>query len=675
MAQFKDIKTAIQQQFTQMAEGRELFRVDLTRDFMWVLYLASFPPGTNPIYKERTEHDCFCCRQFIKDMGNVVSIVEDQMVSIWDVDVPEPYQTVADAMAKEVKDRFITDVFRYREAYVGTDFNRTMENMSSEGIDVITYHHFYLEIPLRFVSKDFESALNSYRTSKEVFKRGLEEITLESVDIVFELIAQNSLYRGEEHRAVVELFRKHKRNFDILSGLEVKDIYCWKQSVALGVAARIRNTVIGTLLTDLSDGVELTRAVKSFEDKVAPGNYKRPTALITKGMIKKAQEKVEKLGLTASLTRRHAVTKDITINNVLFADREAKKQMNAFDELATTTPEKGKFDKVETVGIKDFLSDILPNVDKVELFLDNKHTGNLMSLIAPVNSDSKHLFKWDNNFSWAYNGEVTDSIKERVKSAGGNVNGILRFSLQWNEENKDQKIDFDAHCIEPDGNKIYYPSAGRPHASSGVLDVDNIYPGNKIAVENITHTNKAKIEEGVYTYLIHNYSRSKSTAGFTAEFEYDGVIHTFQYPKALFGDQKVSVLKVNYSKTEDIRIIESLPSTQVSKTVWSMLTQTFRKVSMIMASPNHWDDRVQGNKHWFFILDGCKNDTLARGFFNEYISETLREHRKVFEVLGSRMRVPESDEQLSGLGFSSTQRNNVLCRVSGSFNRVVKIMF
>jgi hypothetical protein len=32
-------------------------------------------------------------------------------------------------------------------------------------------------------------------------------------------------------------------------------------------------------------------------------------------------------------------------------------------------------------------------------------------------------------------------------------------------------------------------------------------------------------------------------------------------------------------------------------------------------------------------------------------------------------------QQLSGLGFSSTQRNSVLCRVSGSFSRVIKIVF
>ena len=82
-----------------------------------------------------------------------------------------------------------------------------------------------------------------------------------------------------------------------------------------------------------------------------------------------------------------------------------------------------------------------------------------------------------------------------------------------------------------------------------------------------------------------------------------------------------------------------------------------------------------GNKHWFFILDGCLNPDAARGFYNEFLDEKLTEHRKVFEVLGSKMKVAESTEQLSGLGFSSTQKNSVLCKVTGSFTRTIKINF
>jgi hypothetical protein len=83
----------------------------------------------------------------------------------------------------------------------------------------------------------------------------------------------------------------------------------------------------------------------------------------------------------------------------------------------------------------------------------------------------------------------------------------------------------------------------------------------------------------------------------------------------------------------------------------------------------------KGNKHYFFILDGCKQPGTVRGFYNEFLTDKLRDHRKVFEVLGNKMRVEESDEQLTGLGFSSTVRASIHCRVSGSFNRNLKINF
>jgi hypothetical protein len=74
-----------------------------------------------------------------------------------------------------------------------------------------------------------------------------------------------------------------------------------------------------------------------------------------------------------------------------------------------------------------------------------------------------------------------------------------------------------------------------------------------------------------------------------------------------------------------------------------------------MLSPNFWDSRDIGNKHYMFMLDGCKNDGSARGFYNEFLSAELETHRKTMEIVGARMRTDETDDQLSGLGFSSTQ--------------------
>ena len=95
----------------------------------------------------------------------------------------------------------------------------------------------------------------------------------------------------------------------------------------------------------------------------------------------------------------------------------------------------------------------------------------------------------------------------------------------------------------------------------------------------------------------------------------------------------------------------------------------------MMMSPNFWDGHGVGNKHYFFMLDGCLNDGKARGFFNEFLKPDLDAHRKVIEMVGNKMTAVESDRQLSGLGFSSTQRSSLLCRVKGSFTRTINILF
>jgi hypothetical protein len=113
----------------------------------------------------------------------------------------------------------------------------------------------------------------------------------------------------------------------------------------------------------------------------------------------------------------------------------------------------------------------------------------------------------------------------------------------------------------------------------------------------------------------------------------------------------------------------------MQKEAWNIQTNTFQKVGAIMLSPNYWDEQAAGNKHWFFMLEGCRNEGQARGFFNEFLINDLTPHRKVLEMVGAKVQTEQAQHQLSGVGFSSTQSNRVLCRVKGSFNRLINIIF
>lgn len=665
---FLDFKLAVQEQFGRMT-GHTLFRMGAEKDALWETYLTSFPEGTNPIFRERTEHDCQCCKQFIRAVGNVVAVIDGRLVSLWDIDLGGHYQVVADAMAALVRSQPIENIFLHTEPHAGTDESY----QETEGGEVLTWSHFFVELPPGNVcaGKDIGTKLGEARSTFEVFHRSLTEITPEAVATVQELIAQNSLYRGEEHKRTVDTFAAQQSNFDILTDT-AKELYVWTGVHMPNSVTRIRNTSIGTLLVDLSDGMDLEKAVRKFEAMVAPANYKRPTSLITKAMIEKARAKVDELGFGPALGRRYAVPEDVSINNVLFADRDTRPVMkDVFDELAGSVPAAlPNLANVDAVTIEDFLADILPNISSLELMLENRVAGNLVSLIAPVHPDAKSMLKWANNFSWAYAGEVADSIKARVKSAGGNVEGDLRCSLAW--FNFD---DLDLHMVEPNRFHIFFGDK-HSHDTGGNLDVDMNAGGRHVrnAVENICYPDRGRMPEGTYRLFVNQYTRRESVdVGFEVEVEFDGVVHTFGYEKGLTQGENVPVATINYTRAGGFKIIESLPSSITSKEVWGLPTQQFHRVSMMMLSPNHWDGHAAGNRHFFFILEGCRQEGQARGFFNEFLTDDLREHRKVFEVLGSKMKTEDSDNQLSGLGFSSTQRNHVLCRIDSG--RTLKLTF
>lgn len=323
-------------------------------------------------------------------------------------------------------------------------------------------------------------------------------------------------------------------------------------------------------------------------------------------------------------------------------------------------------------NIDDFIANVIPTATNIEVLMESRLSNNLVTLTAPVNKDAKNLFKWPNNFAWTYNGGVADSIKEKVRAAGGQTEGFLRCSLAWSNYD-----DLDLHVVEPNNLEIYH--SNRIGRSGGKLDVDENagYGKTRKPVENIIWVNERKMLEGKYVVYVNNFHcRESVDTGFTLEIEHNGEVRQFVYDKPVKHKENVMVAEITYSKSKGIQIRELIPSTSHSSvSLWNIDTNKFHKVNVMMLSPNYWDEQGIGNKHYFFMLDDCKNPEPVRGFFNEYLNSELTPHRKVFEVLADKMKTPYQEHQLSGLGFSSTMRNSVIVKVDGTFSRTLKVNF
>jgi hypothetical protein len=696
----------LQEKFTEISKSGKLFRIKLTGDQIWNLYINSFSEENNPIFRDpsSTSKNCNHCKNFIRRYGNIVSIDENyNITTMFDVIVDEEFKKTVEILTKEIKKSVVKDIFleTYQELNslpyeicsksnsvfkLGVDKNPkryTKEEAEKFGVvkynEIKTFHHMHIFLNKEFVDmsgKSVESLMGEYRDAKNVFQRTMETISLDTLKLVKDLIIQGSLLDGTTHLWKIETILPLKEEYDSLPA-NTKDNWCWIKSYKLPLA-KFKNELIGVLCSELSEGEELNKACQSWNKRVDPVNYMKVIAPITQKQIKEAKKFVEENGYIESFDRRFATLNDIKVSEILHSNvgRGDIKTISMFDNIKTTSTrhKRNEFDGIETISIEKFMEDILPGCTSVEAFLKNSYEGNLVSLTTSKNKDSKQIFKWNNNYSWTFNGNLAgkSQIKEKVKSKGGKVDGVLRFSMMWADGNGDNS-DLDLHCEEPDQVEIYF---NRPvsRVTGGNLDIDIRNPFDKLAVENITFPSLSKMKEGTYKFFINQFE-ARSSKGFKAEIEFNGELYSYSYDKAVIGKIKIAEVTLKNSEFTINHTLPAIDGVGVTKEIYGLETNQFHKVNLICLSPNHWGENNVGNKHYLFMLENCKSPNAIRSFHNENLLPELAEHRRVLEILAATNMIESTENQLSGLGFNSTVEDELIVKLQGSFKRVLKIRF
>ena len=576
---------------------------------------------------------------------------------MWDnVNTNDEYRIVADVLSAIVRNKTIKSLFRASEKQYGAESTVELKDGVTK-----RWNHFHGQVANKHFTKDVGQVVGDYGTTIGVFKRGLDELKPDAFATVVDLIQSNNLYKGADFIGSITAFQKAQADYLKLDA-NGKNLYIWANGGSN--ITRFRNTAIGTLLVDLSEGVDIEAAVKSFEVKVAPTNYKRPNALITQKMVDDAMKTINELGLESALERRFATINDVSVNDILFVDNAVRGQMKGgianLLSSAVVAPVVTS-DKAQDISVDDFLANIVPKATSMSVQVKNAHQANFMSVTAPVHADVEKLFKWDNNFAYSYDGNVTDSIKERVKAAGGNVVGALRVSLAW--YNKD---DLDIHVVEPGGYEIFFGNRTRLSPKGGKLDVD-ANGGSGMMAEPVENIAWQHLHDGEYKVVVNNYNkRETNDAGFTLEVDVNGNTQQYscQTSPSSGNDNHALQFTLKGGIIVDVKTGAGVTGGSFSQDKWDVATEKFTKVDTLMFSPNYWGENKFGSKHVFFILEGCYNPLPTRGIYNEFLKSDLEKHRKVFEVLGQRTMCQPAANQLSGVGFTAARGDSVIVKIN-----------
>lgn len=692
----------INSQFAKMCETGKLFVSEVSGSELWNIYLDN---TENLTFRDpnSTSFNCNHCNNFIRRYGNIVTVVDGEISTMFDVllDKDDEYFLAMAEMSKKLKSSPIVDVFfetfeslkslpyeqckKGQESFrLGIDKNYKKYTQAEVNLypgtvnidKVYTFNHFYLDLPSRFVDntgKSIESIKAGYRDKYSTFKRCMEEIPLDTLEHVRDLINQGSLRDGDSHIHSVQEMITIKKSTEFKSDFDYwLSIYDMSERTA-----KFRNTLIGVLCVELAEGEEINKACLAFNKRVDPINYHKATPAVTPKMLENAKKEFMALGYTEDdLLRRFANLDDINVDEIHHTNvgDGVIPSVSVFDKVKTlpSRHKRAELEGVQEVSIDKFMKDILPTCTSVEAYLENSHESKMVSLTT---SDSdRTMFKWSNPFSWTFNGNLAGEsmITKNVREKGGKVDGVLRFSIMWADDNRDDS-DLDAHCKEPNGVEIYYASS-LSRSTGGNLDIDIQHPGGKLAVENITYPDLNRMGDGVYRFFVRQF-QNRGSVGFKAEIAFGDQLFNYEYNQPVFRDIDVAEVTL---KNGEFTINHKLPcsSTTETKEVYGLETNNFHKVNLVCLSPNHWGDNNAGNLHYMFMLEGCKTPHQIRTFHNENLKpELLRNHKRVMEVLANSTMIESTDKQLSGIGFNSTLRSELVVRLKGTHKRMLKIKF
>ncbi len=356
-----------------------LFTTDVD---LWPIYLDSF---ASP--KVRQHYNCHTCKNFIRRYGGLVTINDDGTTTsaVWNPEsAPEEIRQAIQNMKDAVERSRVAGVFVSSLETLGTR-------------DAGYHHHYYLKNPTVHNGRLFSDStvMAQKREDYETLTSSLAGYSPKHLEAAQILASSNALYRSEKVLGHIDwlfsLKNAMKQNPSVARNLAWKAV----ASAPPGYCTP-RSSVLGSLLEDLGNNLQVSVAAKRFADKMHPLRYRRPTAAPTDGAIDAAEKLVEKLGVARSLDRRYATIEDM---QTVWAPVEGGiGDLSVFGHLKNAQADTSSVCKGNITWVK-FAAEVLPKARGIDVYIPSGSSDYTIFATA-THSDAPVIFQWDNPVSW-----------------------------------------------------------------------------------------------------------------------------------------------------------------------------------------------------------------------------------------------------------------------------------
>lgn len=398
----------VRDRFRLAASGdTPLFHTDVEPTALWEAYLDGAPT-----LEARAHRTCNACRKFIERFGGLVTVFDDGSTKsvMWDdLGAPPAYRDAAALMEGLVLRARVTGVFLSSERVLGTPETPPWTHFSVKQSRPFS-------APLMNAHQAMALRIEEYG----MLVRGLEEFDIETVRKAHAYLTNGSLYRAEKCVSVAKWLLDLHEMCAATKNTKKRDALLWRAVATAPVGfCHVKATMIGTLLTDIASGAPFSAIQASFNGKMNPMQYMRPTALPSAGNVRVAEGIIGRLQTEGSLSRRFATLDDVEIVWAPRGVRYGRKTASAVSEdsvfagLKTKTPRDASLSSPSPLRNNapavvmtwaKFSRDVLPNAERIEYFVPMRND-NFTALVTAANMDAPPILQWDseqtrNPVSW-----------------------------------------------------------------------------------------------------------------------------------------------------------------------------------------------------------------------------------------------------------------------------------